>query len=77
MDTIGEGPYNGKYVPKFGKPVQPRNEPLQKSVSCNVINDPHNLHEGVPFKPCNPPKLGNHSTLDKFPRWKGDPPKEK
>ena len=33
------------------------------------------LHD-KPFKPSNPPKRGNHCTLEKFPLWKEDPPKE-
>ena len=33
------------------------------------------LHDAA-FKPANPAKKGNHCTIDRFPGWKGDPPKQ-
>jgi hypothetical protein len=35
------------------------------------------IHDGKAFKPANPSKKGNHSTFQKFPEHKPDPPKDK
>ena len=32
------------------------------------------IHDGKKFKPSNPPKRGNHCTLEKFPLYQEDPP---
>ena len=36
---------------------------------------PTSIHE-KPFKPANPPKVGNHCTFEPFPEHKANPPKE-
>lgn len=63
IDCIGEGHYTGKYVPKYGKPIEPK-KVLKKSESEAVVTEP--LHD-APFRPANPAKKGNHSTICKFP----------
>lgn len=36
-----------------------------------IVGDP--VHD-KPFKPSNPAKRGNHSTIEKFPEYKENPP---
>jgi hypothetical protein len=49
-------------------------KPKVGPLGINRAGEP--LHEGA-FKPSNPPKRGNHCTIEKFPNYKEDPPVEK
>ena len=69
IDVIGTGRAGGLPPAPSGPPVE---KELKPSKSAAVILEP--LHD-APFRCSNPPKRGNHSTISKFPNWKGDPPK--
>lgn len=49
--------------------------PRQKTPEKVVVKDEDKLHD-KPFKPANPPKKGTHCTLEKFPNYLPNPPKE-
>jgi hypothetical protein len=56
-------------------PMIPARKPKERpNPALNKAGEP--IHE-APFKPANPPKRGNHCTIEKFPKYKEDPPAEK
>jgi hypothetical protein len=55
-------------------PMIPARKPVEKpKKGVDRNGDP--IHDKA-FKPANPAKIGNHCTIEKFPLYKEDPPKE-
>ena len=72
IDVIG----TGKDVVDFSaapKKTEDDKKLKPSESQATVVLEP--LHDRA-FRPAMPSKKGNHSTIAKFPQWKGDPPAE-
>lgn len=59
--------FNGHKAVYMEDPLIPARPEKKVEVPAEPLHD-------KPFKPSNPPKKGNHCTLEKFPAYKEDPP---
>lgn len=70
IDVIG----TGKDVPSYQAAKPPMPKVMKPSESAKVVQlEP--LHDRA-FRPGNPAKRGNQSTIAKFPLWNGEAPKQ-